>query len=372
MRRMSGARIAELVRKEARQLFRDPRTRVVMFVAPIIQLVVFGYAVNTDIRNTKTFVVDHDRSAESRALLDAFSASGYFAFVGRSESSLDIVQALDRGTATVALEIPVNFARDLQTGRQTSIQIIVDGTDSNTGTVALGYAQRIARQYAVARFGSVTPAPVDLRMRAWYNPDLESRTYNVPAVIGILILLMCLLLTSLAVVRERELGTLDQLMVSPLTPGELMLGKTIPVAAVAFIDLIVITAVAMLWFDIPFRGSPLVLAPAAVLYILGALSVGLLISTISKTQQEAFMVMFLFLLPAIILSGFFYPVSSMPVAFQWLTIVNPVRHFLEIVRGVFLKDAGFNALWPQFVALSALALATLSYAIIRFPKTLGR
>jgi len=150
------------------------------------------------------------------------------------------------------------------------------------------------------------------------------------------------------------------------------LGKTIPVAAVAFIDLIVITAVARLWFDIPFRGSPLVLAPAAVLFILGALSIGLLISTISKTQQEAFMVMFLFLLPAIILSGFFYPISSMPVVFQWLTVVNPVRHFLEIVRGVFLKGAGYNALWPQFAALGALALATLSYAIIRFPKTLGR
>lgn len=196
--------------------------------------------------------------------------------------------------------------------------------------------------------------------------------YNVPAVIGVIVLLMCLLLTALTVVRERELGTLDQLMVSPLTPSKLMLGKTIPVAAVAVIDLMLITAVTILWFDIPFRGAPYVLLPAALAFILAGLSIGLLISTISKTQQEAFMVMFLFLLPAIILSGFFYPVSSMPVVFQWVTVLNPVRHFLEVVRGVFLKDAGFAALWPQFVSLSVLAIATLSLAVIRFPKTLGR
>jgi ABC-2 type transport system permease protein len=369
---LSRARIAELVRKEARQLFRDPRTRIVMFVAPVVQLLLFGYAVNTDVRNTRTFIVDHDRSAESRAFLDAFTASGYFHIVGQSERSLDVVEMLDGGLATVALEIPVDFARNLHSGRRTSIQIIVDGTDSNTGTIALGYAQRIAREYAATLSGTAGQDPIDLRIRAWYNPELESRVYNVPAVIGVIVLLMCLLLTALAVVRERELGTLDQLMVSPLTPIELMLGKTIPVAGVAVVDLMLITAVAILWFDIPFRGAPYVLLPAALTFILAGLSIGLLISTISKTQQEAFMVMFLFLLPAIILSGFFYPVSSMPVVFQWVTVLNPVRHFLEVVRGVFLKDAGFAALWPQFISLSVLAIATLSLAVIRFPKTLGR
>jgi ABC-2 type transport system permease protein len=368
----SRTRIAELVRKEVRQLFRDPRTRLVMFVAPLVQLVIFGYAVNTDVRNTKTLIVDHDRSAESRALRDAFTASGYFTIVAQSDRSLDVIDALDHGHAVVAIEIPSGFARDLRTGRTTTIQIIVDGTDSNTGTIALGYAQRIARAYALDQVTTGNIIPVDLRIRAWYNPELESRTYNVPAVIGVIILLMCLLLTALAVVRERELGTLDQLMVSPLTPGELMLAKTIPVAGVALVDLILVTSVAIFWFDIPFRGAPHVLLPAALIFILAGLSIGLLISTISKTQQEAFMVMFLFLLPAIILSGFFYPVSSMPVIFQWLTVVNPVRHFLEIVRGVFLKGAGYDALWAQYVALTLIAVGTLQSAIVRFPKTLGR
>ncbi len=372
MRMPSRARIIELVRKESRQLLRDPRSRIAMFVAPVIQLIIFGYAVNTDIRNTRTLVVDHDRTSESRALIDAFAASGYFSIVHRSTRSRDIVRRLDGGDATVAIEIPAGFASDVGTGRATTVQIIVDGTDSNTGTIAMGYAQQIARAFAAQRRAALASSAVSLRMRAWYNPDLESRAYNVPGVIGILVLLMCLLLTSLAVVRERELGTLDQLMVSPLTPTELMLGKTIPVAGVALIDLVVITAVAILWFDIPFRGAPLVLFPAALLFILAGLSIGLLISTVSKTQQEAFMVMFLFLLPAIILSGFFYPVSSMPVVFQWLTIVNPVRHFLEIVRAVFLKGAGYSALWSQYLILAFLALTTLRYAVTRFPKTLGR
>ncbi len=247
---------------------------------------------------------------------------------------------------------------------------MIDGTNSNTGTIAHGYVLRIVRAFARRELPPAgAAAAIDLRARSWYNPELRSRVYNVPAVIGVLLLMMCLLLTALAVVRERELGTLDQLLVSPLQPAEFILGKTIPVAVVGLVDLALISSVAVFWFRIPFRGSMLELLLAAIIYIVAGLSFGLLISTVSKSQQEAFLTMFLFLLPAIILSGFFYPISSMPVEFQWLTLLNPLRHFLEIVRGIFLKGSGVAELWPQYLALVAIAVGGLGFAIQRFAKT---
>jgi ABC-2 type transport system permease protein len=366
-------RIREMVRKEFRQLLRDRRTRAVIFVSPLLQLLMFGYAVNTDIRDTATFVVDLDATAASRRLVDAFVATGYFEVVGRSDRPADLVRALDHGHALIGIEIPRGFARDL-TGGGAAVQVIVDGTESNSATIAQGYASRIVRRFALEQAAAVGALPsggVDLRARAWYNPNLESRAYNVPAVIGVLIMLMCLLLTALAVVRERELGTLDQLMVSPLTPGELMISKTLPVAVIALFDLAAVSLLAIVWFRIPMQGSPLVLLPAALLYILGGLAVGLLISTVSRTQQEAFMSMFLFFQPSIILSGFFYPIDSMPRFFRWVTLGNPVRHFLEVVRAVFLKGAGFIDLWPQYLGLALLAGAVLWLAVIRFPRTMA-
>jgi len=368
---ISSLRLRQMVIKEARQLLRDPRTRMVMFVSPIIQLLLFGYAVNTDIRHTATFVVDHDRTMESRSLIEAFTASGYFTVTGRSDRARDLVRALDHGDAVIGVEIAAGFARDLRTNRAT-VQLLVDGTNSNTGIVALGYAGRIAQQFGATVEGvQRRPTVLDMRTRVWYNPSLESRTYNVPGVIGVLLMLMTLLLTALAVVREREIGTLEQLMVSPLTPTELMLGKTIPVAAVALIDLVLVTAVAILWFGIPLRGSPAALVLAAALYILAGLSLGLFVSTISATQQEAFMTMFFFFLPAIILSGFLYPVSSMPHFFQWLTLFNPIRHFLDIVRGIFLKSASIAELWEHYLALTIMSSGLLALAVTRFRKAVG-
>jgi ABC-2 type transport system permease protein len=370
---ISFLRLREMVRKELRQMFRDPRMKRVVFVAPVVQLVVFGYAVDTDIRDTATFVVDHDRTAVSRELLDAFQSTGYFEVVGRSERARDLTDALDRGDAMVGIEIPAGFARDVASNRAAKIQVILDGTSSNTATVAQGYAQRIVQRFALEKASEMGGLPgqgIDLRARAWYNPELESRVYNVPGVMGVLILIMCLLLTALAVVRERELGTLDQLMVSPLSPLELMLGKTLPVTLIGLIDLALVSLVAIGWFGIPMRGSVLALLTAALLYIVAGLSVGLLISTISKTQQEAFMSMFLFVVPSIILSGFFFPIDAMPSVFQYLTLLNPVRHFLEIVRAIFLKGSGIVELWPQYVALTLLAAAALSLAIVRFGRTM--
>jgi ABC-2 type transport system permease protein len=364
-----------MVRKELRQLLRDPRTRAVIFVAPVIQLLMFGYAVNTDIRDTTTFVVDHDRSAASRQLIEVLVATGYFRVVGQSLEPRDLVAALDRGRAMVGLQIPRRFAREVATHGGTTVQLVIDGTESNSATVAQGYAQRVIQRFALDRAGErgvVIDGGIELRSRAWYNPNLESRLYNVPAVVGVLIMLMCLLLTALAVVREREFGTLDQLMVSPLSAQELMLSKTLPVALIGVIDLVLIALIAVWWFEVPIRGFPPTLLGAALLYILSGLSVGLLISTVSRTQQEAFMSMFLFLQPAIILSGFFYPISSMPRVFQWLTLVNPVRHFLEIVRAIFLKGEGLATLWPQYVALTLLGAGVLWLAIVRFPKTVNQ
>jgi ABC-2 type transport system permease protein len=372
--RLDWRRIGELVRKELRQLVRDQKTRGVIFGAPVVQLLLLGYAVNTDIRNTALFVVDRDGSAASRELVDAFAATEYFHVVGRSERSGDLVQALDHGDAVLGLDIPPEFGGDLAAGRGATVQILLDGSSSNSATVAQGYAVRIVQRFALDRAaarGMRPSAGVELRARAWYNPTLESRIYNVPAVLGIIVLMTCLLLTALSVVRERELGTLDQLVVSPLTTVELMLGKTLPAAAVALVDLVLVSAVAVLWFGVPIRGFPLTLLFAALLFILGGLGIGLFISTISRTQQEAFLTMFLFLQPALILSGFFYPINSMPVLFQWITLVNPVRHFLEIVRAVFLKGEGLAVLWEHFLALALIAVASLRLAVLRFPRSIA-
>ena len=367
-------RIREMVRKEFRQIFRDVRMRGVLFVAPLLQLIAFGYAVSTDVRDAATFVIDADQTPASRELLDTFTASGYFRVVGRSQRPADLVRALDRGDAVLGLVIPVNFERDVRSGRPTKVQLLFDGTDSNVATVAQGYAGRILQSWSarqVPRGAPPTPPGVDLRARAWFNPNLESRTYNVPAVIGAILTLICLVLTSLAIVREREIGTLEQLMVSPLTPGELILGKTIPFALIGLADLGLITAVALLWFHIPYKGSVPLLLLASVLYILSALGVGLFISTISRTQQEAFMSAFLFFMPTLLLSGFMFPVTSMPAVFQWLTLINPVRHYMEIVRALFLKGAGFEALWRQFLALFLMGTGILWLAADRFRRRAG-
>jgi ABC-2 type transport system permease protein len=357
-----------MVRKEFRQVFRDPRMSRVLFVAPVVQLIVFGYAVSTDVRDTSTFVVDFDGTRESRELVEAFTASGYFRVTGASRRPADLVRAIDRNEAMLGLVIPAGFARQLRSGGPARLQLLFDGTSSNVATVAQGYAGRIVESWTAGRFPSLPPPAVELRSRAWFNPDLASRVYNVPAVVGAILVLVCLLLTSLAVVREREIGTLEQLLVSPLTPGELIAGKTIPFALIGLVDLGLITAVGLVWFRVPFRGSVLLLLLASALYILAALGVGLFISTISRTQQEAFMAAFLVFMPTMLLSGFMFPVSSMPPVFQWLTYANPMRHYLEIVRGIFLKGAGLGALWTQFLALLLMGVGILWLAADRFRR----
>ncbi len=371
-RALSLLRIRSLVTKELRQLFRDPKTKRVIFGAPVLQLILFGYAVNTNVHDVATALVDQDNTAESRALVESLTASGYFRVVLSSNRPADLGRALDRGQARVALQIPVAYSADLKAGRSPAVQLLVDGTNSNTATVAQGYAAKIIQQRGtrVALESGALPPAVELRSRAWFNPDLDSQVYNVPAVIGVIVLLMSLLLTALSVVREREVGTLEQLLVSPLSATELMLGKTLPVAGIAMMQLGLVTTVALLWFQVPLRGSVPTLLFAGALFILAGLSFGIFISTISATQQEAFLTMFLFLAPAIILSGFLYPIDTMPEVFQRLTLANPLRHFLEIVRRIFLRGSGLRELWVQFTVLAGMAGLGLSVAAWRFEASL--
>ncbi len=371
----SLARAREMVRKELRQLFRDPRMARFVFGPPLIQLMIFGYAVTTDIRDTRTFVLDRDHSAVSRLLVERLTSSGYFVLAGRGSRPEDVTRALDHGDATIGLDIPEGFAADLASGRGAHVQVLVDGTSANSANVAQGYVALIVQQLG-RDLGPAGAAPaggaagVDLQARAWFNPDLRSAVYNVPAVAGMIIMLMGLSLTAMAVVREREIGTLEQLMVSPLRPAELIIGKTLPVVLVTSADLVLVATVAILWFHVPLRGSVLLLAAGSLCFILAAIGLGLLISTISSTQQEAFMTMFFFMLPIIILGGFMFPVANMPVPFQWLSLLDPLRHYLEIVRGVFLKGAGLGALWTQLAALAIMGPGLLWFAVLRFHKTI--
>ncbi len=374
---LSASRLWQLLHKELRQMLRDPRSLRVLIAAPIIQLIVFGYAVNTDVRHARTFLLDADQTVESRQLTNAMTASGYFDVVARGDRPADLTYALDQGSVLLGVHIPRGFAADIARGRPTSVQLLVDGSSANTANVALGYATQIIGRYGLSRATQIAaragvPASaggVDFRVRVWYNPNLESRNYNVPAVIGNIVMLMTLLLTSLAVVRERELGTLEQLMVSPLRPAELILGKTLPSVLVGMFDVVLITVVALLWFRIPFEGSFLVLGVASLLFVLTGIGVGLFISTISNTQQEAFMSMFMFFMPALMLGGMMFPVENMPPWVQTLTLFDPLRHYLIVVRGVFLRGASWGIVWPQLLVLAAMAASVLGYATRKFHKT---
>ncbi len=375
---LDWGRLRRLARKELTQTLRDPRALRVIFIAPIVQLVIFGYAVTTDVKNAAVALYDRDNTTLSRELAQDLTASGYFRMEEIAPSARDLADALDHGRAIVALEIPRGFQADLAAGQPATVQLLIDGTTSNTATVAQAYASQIIMRFgqehgsAVAQTATLPGGKlpgVDLRVRAWYNPNLESRVYNVPGVVGNLMMLMSLLLTTLAVVRERELGTLEQLMVSPLTPAEMIVGKTLPVVGIAMIDLGLITTVATLWFHIPLRGSLAFLFLVSFAYVVCGLGIGLLISTVSNTTQEAFMTMFMFFLPAMIISGFFFPIENMPVFFQYLSLLNPVAYYVKAVRAIFLKGAGIMVLWPQFMALAAMGVAILWFASTRFRKT---
>ncbi|ABC78719.1 export ABC transporter permease protein [Syntrophus aciditrophicus SB] len=366
-------RIRQVVRKEFIELFRDKRMKGIVLLLPIIQLFVFGYAVTTDVNHVLTAIYDRDASPDSRELARRFEGSGYFNIIYRVSSGKELQELVDRGKVLCAIEIREGFAKDLARGFPTAIQVIVDGTDSNTASVAGSYASRIILQYGREKGKHIeaTPVKLDVRARAWYNPDLRSRNYNVPGVIAILIMLICLLLTSMAIVREREIGTIEQLMVTPLRPFELMMGKTVPFALIGFFDMLLVTTVGTTWFNIPIKGSLPLLFLGTAIYLISVLGIGLFISTISRTQQQALMATFLFFAPAILLSGFMFPIENMPVPVQYITYLNPLRYILVIIRGIFLKGNGMDVLWPEITALSLLSLLLVGVSSLRFKKKIG-
>lgn len=367
-------RIKHMVVKEFIQIFRDKKMKPIIFVTPVIQLIVFGYAVTMDVTNIRMAVFDLDKTSVTREIARRFEGSGYFRIDHFPGSDGAVRELLDRGAATVVLHFDHGFTSDLEARRRASAQILIDGTDSNTALVAAGYATGILTQYS-REIAAQTPwrphGTLDVRPRAWYNADLKSKNYNVPGVIAMMILVVCLLLTSMAIVREREIGTMEQLMVTPIRPAELILGKTIPFAIIGFFDMFLVTLVGVIWFDVPIRGSIPLLVLATAVYLLSVLGFGLFISTVSRTQQQAMMATFLFFVPAILLSGLMFPIENMPPAIQYITYLNPLRYFLVIIRGIFLKGIGMAILWPQFLALFLLGASVVATSSLRFKKRLG-
>ena len=377
---MNWQRIRPIIRKEFLQLRRDPRLLRVVIVAPVLQLLIFGYAATTDVHHISTAVYDEDRSQASRALVQQFTESGYFDYDYSISSPKEMDALLDAGQAQMALHIPPRFSEDLAHNHLARVQLVLDGSDSMTAGIISGYASgaiaRYSQQLAVTRLErlrrTLPQVPgIDARLRVWYNPELKSVNFMVPGVLCTLLLVVTMILTSLAIVKEREIGTLEQLIVTPITPGELMLGKTLPFVLLGFVDLALVTAVAVLWFHVPLNGSLALLFALTAIFLLASLGGGLFISTVSRTQQQAMVTGFFFMMPSVILSGFMFPIQNMPRVIQYLTYAIPLRYYLVIIRGIFLKGNGIDVLWPQALALVGLGLGILALSAARFTKRLG-
>ena len=373
-------RLKQMLIKEFIQVFRDKRTRFILFGPPIVQMLVFGYAATFDIHHVPTVVLDLDQSQQSRDLVSRFTSSPYFDVQRQLTDSRQIRDLIDTGQATVGLEIDAGFAQKLLKGQTAPLQVIVDATNSNTALIASSYISQIAlgfaRDYQQDRIGRIAPQlieqvpSVQLEPRPWYNPGLSSRWFFVPGVIGSLTLVLVITLTAFAVVREREIGTLEQIMVTPIRPFEFILGKTLPFFLIGLFDVSLIATVGTLWFQVPFRGHISVLLTGSVLFILCMLGAGLLISTVSATQQQAMVTAFFLIMPGITFSGFGFPIATMPQWLQYVTYLIPLRYFLVVLRGVYLKGVGMDILWPQMAAMAALGFSLLTFAILRFHKAI--
>jgi len=374
------ARLKQMLIREFIQVFRDKRTRFVLFGPPLVQMIIFGYAANYEIRHVPTVVLDYDHSQESRDLVSRLAATPYFDVQRRLSRPDEIRALIDSGEATLALQIDAGFAKLLRKGQSARVQVVVDATNSNTALIALGYVNQVAQNYAydyrldrLQRIAPELPAimpSITLQQRPWYNTDLRSRWFFVPGVIGSLTMIIVMMLTAFAIVREREIGTLEQIMVTPIRPFEFILGKTLPFFLIGLADVALISTLGTLWFRIPLRGNIAVLAAGAVLFLLCMLGVGLLISTVSSTQQQAMVTGFFFIMPAITFSGFGFPISTMPPWLQLATYASPLRYFLIVLRGVYLKGVGLEVLWPQLAGMAVLGIVLLTLSVTRFHKAL--
>ena len=375
------ARTWAVARKEVIQILRDPRTLAVVIVLPVLMLVLYGYAINMDVKHLRTAVLDLDNTSASRELVRVFQNSEYFRIVQFLHSPHEVDLVIERGIARIAVTIPKGYARDLADGKRAQVQVVVDGSDSATGTVAVNYVSAALQTYSAEimlatwlKSGLIfvqSIAPVDYRPRVWYNPELKSTNFIVPGLIAVILMMLSSLLTSMTVVRERERGTIEQLIVSPVMPHELIIGKLIPYVAIAFLDILMVTAAGRLLFHVPLRGSLLLLMVLSAVFLVAALGIGLLISTVSESQQTAMTIaMMSTMLPSVLLSGFLFPIASMPKAIQAVTYLIPARYFLVIVRGLFLKGVGPEVLWKQGLLLIAFGTAAIGISAARFKKRL--
>jgi len=372
---LNWLRIRELVRKEFIQLFRDRKNRPLLLIMPLVQLILFGYVVSTDVRDIRVGIVDQSNTIESRTLREALDANPTFRIVLSLTRVQDLNQALLQRRMDLALVIPPDFSRQIRAGRTAEVQILADGSMSNMAAVRIAHTVTVLQDLNQRFLAELRPQRLEYgriegRIRTWYNPNLDSQSYYVPGIVAFLIMLLTLLFTSMAIIREKERGTMEQLIVTPLRPAELILGKTIPYIIIAQAQMVMVTAFAVWWFQVPMAGSSSLLLGAACLFLLSTLGIGLFISTISATQQQAMMTTFFFVVPFFMLSGFVFPIENMPLPVQGFTYLNPLRYFLVIIRGIFLKGVGLKILWPQYVALAVLGGFVFGGAVSRFKKRL--
>ncbi len=372
-------RLKAMLIKEFIQTFRDPRMRMVLFLFPVIQTVIFGYAVNMDVRNIPTAVIDRDNSPQSRDLLQALFASGHFKQIKVLDDEKQVTRMLDTGSARVAILINHGLAEALQNGKGATVQALIDGSDSNTAGVILSYLSRFTEARNLKLMSEQTSSAqatagqqaARLEVRAWFNPDLASPPFYVPAVIANILYIITMLLSAMAVVREKEIGTMEQVIVTPIRKFEFILGKTLPFVLIGYANVFLISLVGWLVFQVPIRGGMLLLVLGTGLFLMSCLGSGLFISTISNTQQQANMSAFFVIFIAMLLSGFAFPVANMPEPVQWLTFINPVRWYMEIIRGLYLKGVGLDVMWKQFSMLLLIGGLVLTVAVARFRKTVG-
>ena len=376
---MINSRLRSLIRKEFIQIWRDPRTLYITFAIPVVQLFLLGYTATNDVRNVPLAVFDQDRSPEARRLLDAYRAADYFRLAFDVDSEAELRGLIEGGRARAGLVIPPDYASSVLAGRPAVVAFVLDGSDPNVASTSLAAAQLIGQAHAttlaVERLGGAVPAGglqplIQVRARVWYNPDLVSAYFMVPALIGMILQLMTTMLTSTSIVRERERGTIEQLIVTPIRSWELILGKILPYVLLALFDTLEILVVGTLWFDVPIRGGLGLLLWLSCLFLLSSLGIGLFISTVAHTQQEAMMLTYFTLLPTIFLSGFFFPLAAMPPFLQAISYLIPLRYYLVIIRSVLLKGVGLSSLGPEVVALTILAFVWMAIAALRFRKSL--
>jgi drug efflux transport system permease protein len=376
---MFNSRLKSLIRKEFIQILRDPRTLILVLVIPIMQLFLLGYAATNDVRNVSMAVYDQDHGPAARALLDAYRAADYFKLAYEVGSEDELRTLIDSNIARVGLIIPPDYSQQLKSNGSAQVAFILDGSDPTVASTALSGAQLIGQQHAtqllterMVRQGreAAFQLPLEVRTQVWYNPDLISAYFMIPGVIGMILFALTSILTATAVVRERERGTIEQLMVTPIRPWELVVGKILPYVVLAFLNLLEVLAIGHWWFKVPVRGDLGLILLLSALFLLTSLGIGLLASTFANTQQEAMLTVWMTLLPSIFLSGFFFPLEAMPKVLQWLSYVMPLRYYLAIIRTLLLKDVGVSALKGEIIALAIFGLALMTIASLRFRKRL--